>query len=179
MRDLQGGRGCLDPYEEMLTHWKIFIFNEQQIIHLQVCYRTLLHVFERHQQHVRPPDKLLDQQGVQAFSTKYWSAQSTGQAFICCNKWDSLAFQIQGSKWTLSSLWRYLHANYGIERKPIWDQGIFKNTIFFVIINFAAVEDIVIRSILSTKEKLQTQWKTVVVRKIEYSSAIYLGQLSI
>ena len=50
---------------------------------------------------------------------------------------------------------------------------------FFLIINFAAVEDIVIRSILSTKEKLQTQWKTVVVRKIEYSSTIFLGQLSL
>ena len=37
---------------------------------------------------------------------------------------------------------------------------------FLLIINLVTVEDIVIRSILSTKEKLQTQWKTVVVRKI-------------
>ena len=54
-----------------------------------------------------------------------------------------------------------------------------KKTIFFLLIIQLAVEDIVIRSILSTKGKLQTQWKTVVVRKIEYSSAVFLGKLSL
>jgi len=51
----------------------------------------------------------------------------------------------QGSKWTLTSLWKYLYETSGIERQPIWDQ----------------VEDIVIRSILSTKESLQAQWEEV------------------
>ena len=54
-----------------------------------------------------------------------------------------------------------------------------KVPLFFLLFIQLAVEDIVIRSILSTKGKLQTQWKTVFVRKIEYSSSIFQGQLSL
>ena len=30
---------------------------------------------------------------------------------------------VQGSKWTLSSLWKYLLENFGIQKTPIWDEG--------------------------------------------------------
>ena len=30
---------------------------------------------------------------------------------------------VQGSKWTLSSLWKYLLENFGIQKTPIWDKG--------------------------------------------------------
>ena len=30
---------------------------------------------------------------------------------------------LQGSKWTLTSLWKYLWENCAIEKKPIWDKG--------------------------------------------------------
>ena len=30
---------------------------------------------------------------------------------------------LQGSKWTLTSLWKYLRENSTIEKKPIWDKG--------------------------------------------------------
>ena len=35
----------------------------------------------------------------------------------------SFTIGFQGSKWTLTSLWKYLYETSGIERQPIWDQG--------------------------------------------------------
>ena len=93
------------------------------LILLQVCYRTLLHLFDGHWQHVHPPDKLLNQQGIQTFWTEYWSGKTTGQSKLHC----ILYFEIQGSKWTLTGLWKYLYERSRIERKPIWDQGFILN----------------------------------------------------
>ena len=33
------------------------------------------------------------------------------------------AHLFQGSKWTLTSLWKYLYETKGIEKERIWDQG--------------------------------------------------------
>ena len=43
----------------------------------------------------------------------------------------SFAIGFQGSKWTLTSLWKYLYETSGIERQPIWDQG-FQNHKFTI-----------------------------------------------
>jgi len=62
----------------------------------------------------------------------------------------------KGSKWTLSSLWKYLLENFGIRKTPIWDQ----------------VQDIVIKSILSAKTTLQKEYRQV---KSHYNCYMLLG----
>jgi len=62
----------------------------------------------------------------------------------------------RGSKWTLSSLWKYLLENFGIQKTPIWDE----------------VKDIVIKSILSAKTTLQKEYKQV---KSHYNCYMLLG----
>ena len=37
--------------------------------------------------------------------------------------WTTWINVLQGSKWTLTSLWKYLRENFKIEKKPIWDKG--------------------------------------------------------
>ena len=51
----------------------------------------------------------------------------------------------QGSKWTLTSLWKYLHQFRKIEKKPIWEK----------------VKDIVLKSILAAKAGLQKEYEEV------------------
>ena len=41
---------------------------------------------------------------------------------------------LQGSKWTLTSLWKYLQKNSGIEKKPIWDKGHTWLSISFILL---------------------------------------------